>query len=277
MVNLDELILKAHELTPLPASVVRLAALAGAPDTDLNAIADVITYDQALTLRLLRAANAAATGGSSRVTLAREALFRLGTARVLALAIASSVSPFLRGGAAAYGLDEGRLWRHSLAAAAAAETIPEFASQDLPPETFTAALLHDVGKLVMARFLGPEDLGFIERARQEGGLSPLAAEAQVLLVHHGELGGIVAQHWELPERIVKAIIYHHNPAPGLDPICDATCLANLVAHALEDQAETVAAEPDSLERLGLDPANLPALVSAARSRFDAVSARYNAA
>lgn len=277
MVNLDELILQAHELSPLPASVVRLANLAGSASTALHEIADVIAYDQSLTVKLLRAANAAAVAGSSRVTQAREAMFRLGTARVLALAMASSVNQMLQRDVAAYGLAEGQLWRHSVAAATAAETLPEFATQDIPAETFTAALLHDVGKLVMGRFLDRNDLEFIRRAQTDGGLDPLAAESQVLLVHHGELGGVVAQHWSLPERIVKGIIYHHRPSAGFDVICDAVYLANLVAKVIESPRPINLAPVDegSLERLGLSAVDLSPLVSAARSRFDAVSGRYN--
>lgn len=276
MVNLDELILKAHELSPLPASVVKLASLAVAPDTDLDEIANVIAYDQALTMRLLRAANSAASGSSRAVTQAREAMFRLGLARVLALCIASNVNSFMKHDCSAYGLGEGELWRHSIATATVAETLPEFARQEIPAETFTAALLHDVGKLVMGRYLSHEDLDFIQRARTDGGLDRLAAESQVLLVHHGELGGIVAQHWNLPDRIVKGIIYHHQPAAGLDATCDAVYLANLVSKAIESDSELTGVDEGCLERLELAPAELPRLVTAAKSRFEAVSGRYNA-
>ncbi len=278
MVHLDELILKAQELSPLPASVVRLASLAGSASADLDEIADVIAYDQGLTVKLLRAANSAAVAGSTRATQAREAMFRLGTARVLALAMASSVNRVMQRDLSAYGLAEGQLWRHSVAAATAAETLPEFAGQDIPAETFAAALLHDVGKLVMGRFLNREDLDFIRRAQSDGGLDRLAAESQVLFVHHGELGGIIAQHWNLPERMVKGIIYHHQPAAGLDVICDAVYIANLVAKAIEaaPSARVPELNADALDRIGLAPTDVDPLVSAARSRFEAVSGRYNA-
>jgi HD-like signal output (HDOD) protein len=100
IVQVDELIRKAQELSPLPTSVIQLARLAGSPETDLEQIVDVMAYDQALTMRLLRAANAVTEANSNRVLLARDAVFRLGTARILALAIAASVQPILRQDAA---------------------------------------------------------------------------------------------------------------------------------------------------------------------------------
>ena len=275
MVELNELIQHAREMKPLPASAIRLAALINSPHVDLNDVADIIDYDQALTMRLLRAANSAAVGGSERLTRASEAVFRLGLPRVLSLAIASSVrDPFQRD-VAAYGLAEGELWRHSVATAAAAETLFEVARCDLPSETFTAALLHDIGKLVMGRHLSTEDLEWIHRARIDGGLSALEAERQILDVHHGELGGIIAQHWEMPERVVKAIIYHHTPTDGFDVICDAVNLANLVAKSIAGAPlPTPAAE--SLERLGITADELEPLVATTQKRFQDISARYNA-
>lgn len=275
MLDLDEIIHKAQELQPLPASAVRLASLLSSADSDLSEITDVVAYDEALAMRLIRAANSASTGGSARVTRPQDAVLRLGFARVLSLSVASSVNSLMKKGVQAYGLNEGSLWEHSIATAATAEVLPEFTTEELPLETFTAALLHDVGKLVMGRYLSKEDLEWIQRAQQEGGVSALEAERQVLNVHHGELGGIIAQHWDLPERIVKGIIYHHNPEDGVDPVCDAVYVSNILAKAITNQPVGYPND-DSLQRLGLQPIHMEALLGSARARFTVVKARYNA-
>jgi len=277
MVNLDELIRQAQELQPLPVSTVRLASLVASSHTDLEDICEVIAYDQALTMTLLRAANSAADAGVSEVTQVHEAVFRLGGARILSLAMSVSTRSLLKRGVPAYGLNEGDLWLHSVAAASVAETIAEFAAEPLPPETFTAALLHDLGKLVMGRFLDPFDLEMIHRAQSEGGLDPLTAERQILSVHHGELGGIIAQHWKLPEKIVKGIIFHHTPAEGLDLICDAVYVANLVAKPVVNASlPTAVVDPEVMERLGVEQTRLDELTAAAREHYESVSERYNA-
>jgi putative nucleotidyltransferase with HDIG domain len=262
-------------MKPLPASAVRLAGLVGADDSNLDDICEVIAYDQALTLSLLRAANSAAFAGTNSITQVHEAVFRLGGARVLALAVGASANRLLRHAVPSYGLSEGELWKHSVAAAVVAESLFEFATVSLPPETFTAALLHDIGKLVIGRFMDETDLELIHRAQTEGGLDPLAAERQILGVHHGELGGLVAQHWKLPNRIVKGIIYHHTPAEGLDPICDATYIANLIAKCVETSAPPPELESRALESAGVPESQVEALATAARNHFEIVSARYN--
>ncbi|MBM3831793.1 MAG: HDOD domain-containing protein [Verrucomicrobia bacterium] len=122
--------------------------------------------------------------------------------------------------------------RHSVAAALVTEVIQPHIKVPLPAEAFTAALLHDIGKLIMARFLSTDILELMHQARTSGKLTVLEAETKILQVHHGELGGIIAQHWKFPERIVRGIIYHHNPDQGNDPICDIVYVSNLGAKKL---------------------------------------------
>ncbi len=280
MIDLARLIVQANELAPLPASAVRLAELVGSPECHLDDVAELIAFDQALTVKLLLAANSAASASAVPVGDVREAVSRMGTAQVLALIVAASARPFLQTRVPTYGLGEGALWRHSVAAAAAAETAPSFCQVEVPPETFTAALLHDVGKLVMGRFLSPEILGFIQRAHEVDHLGQLEAESLLLDVHHGELGGLIAQHWKLPPRVVLGITYHHNPEQGLDVICDLTYLANQVAKRIEAGLDgrkfDLAFSPAVAERLGLTPKMLNNLCPIAASRFLQVSRRYNA-
>ena len=52
-------------------------------------------------------------------------------------------------------------------------------------------------------------------------------------MHHGELGGLIAQHWELPPRVVQGIIHHHEPNEDNDAVCYFVCVANQVAKRIE--------------------------------------------
>jgi HD-like signal output (HDOD) protein len=274
MVKSDRLIEQARELQPLPASTIRLASLVSSENVDLDEICEVITYDQALTLALLRAANSVAHGGASDVSQVYEAVFRLGAAHVLAVALAANTGKLLKKHLPAYGLDEGGLWRHSVAAVGAAESVAKYAAEDLPAESFTAALLHDVGKLVMGRFMSVLELESIHRARVEGGFDLLGAESELLGMHHGELGGVIAQHWKLPERIVKGITFHHHPAKGQDLICDAVYLANQIAKRIDKPAPWPAVNRDVLARLGLAESQMDDVTAATRSNFESVRIRF---
>jgi len=229
---------------------------------------------------VLRAANSAASGSATRITTVQESLTRIGTAQLMALAVAIGARPHLMKSVPAYGLEEGALWRHAVASAVAAETMPGFCTTEAPPETFTAALLHDVGKQVMGRFLTEETLHFIAQARDVDHLSWLEAETRILGIHHGELGGIIAQHWQLPFRVVQGIIHHHDPDEDKDIVCDFVCMANQIAKRIEAGLEGGEFEmeypPETVVRLGLPVSELENLFQAATARFAQVSLRYNA-
>jgi HD-like signal output (HDOD) protein len=279
MINLDQIIAAADALEPLPATTARLVQLVGTAHVELDEIAELIAFDQAMTLALLRAANSAFSASAEPVATVKDAVSRMGTGEVLHLAAAFGLRPFLQARLPAYGLGEGALWRHSVAAAVAAQTLPDFCDVILPPEGFTAAMLHDVGKLVMGRFLSPEILAFMQRAQETDQLDRTAAEAQLFKIHHGQLGGQIAKNWRMPPRVVLGITHHHEPGPGADVICDLTYLANHVAKRIEAglyggkfQAPI---DPEALARLGLTVEKLELHFPVAAARYAKVSSGYN--
>ena len=237
MIDLDAMIQAANDLDPLPASATRLAALVADENSSMRQLEEVIQFDPALTARLLRAANSAARGGVASVTSVKSAIMRLGTGTVLSLTVGSAVQSRMQRAIPEYGLSEGSLWKHSMGAALAAQAIKDFSRQQIPPESFTAALLHDIGKLVMARFLSADVLRLLHRAHAEGGLNSMQAERELLGVHHGELGGLIAQHWKLPETIVRGVSYHHSPEEIDDKICYVVYVANMAAATIGTSCE----------------------------------------
>jgi putative nucleotidyltransferase with HDIG domain len=251
MIDLDALTTAAEALEPLPASVTRLAVLATG-DAQLDAVVEVVQFDQALTAALLATANSSWSASRTRITTVRDAVLRLGTGPVLSLALGASVRNRMHRAVPEYGLAEGELWEHSVAALLAAELLGRRAPVKPPVETATAALLHDVGKLVMARFLDDDLLQSLHRAAEEG-IGRRRAEVDVLGVNHAELGALVAQTWRLPPSLVRGIGYHHDPRLGGELICFAVHLADVVAKAvgagLEDNPdlETYAAAVQALD------------------------------
>ncbi|MBU1698934.1 MAG: HDOD domain-containing protein [Candidatus Eisenbacteria bacterium] len=237
MIHIDTLIETANRLEPLPSSLTRLATLVADDDSDIREIVDVVSFDQALTLRLLKVANSAFSASIMEITNVRAAVLRLGKGMVLSIAMGTAVKGSLSRALPQYGLSQGDLWLHSVTAALAAETMGKFCKATISPAAFTAALLHDIGKLVVAGFLTPDIQSYLDRAMREGCLTRMQAERELLEVHHGELGGLIAQNWELPESIVKGISYHHTPEEDYNeetkPTCYSVHLANWIAKYID--------------------------------------------
>lgn len=281
MIDLDAVARAARRLEPLPASVTRLAALVcdGAPD--LADVVEVVRCDQALAAAVLRTANSSWSGSRTAITTVDDAVVRLGSGPVLSLVLAVNVRSRFEAAVPEYGLAEGELWTHSVAASLAAEHLVWAAGRRLPSATTTAALLHDVGKLVMARFLDAELLLRVAQAR-DGGMTLPAAEAQVLGVDHGELGALVAQSWGLPLALVHGIGRHHAPDGDHGAIAAAVALADDVARSVcgqepaEEPADDAAGPGCRRARaiLGLDDAALGAVHRVVEERLDEVVARF---
>jgi HD-like signal output (HDOD) protein len=278
VIDLQVLTRSANNLDPLPASVTRLASIAAKDSWNVKEVEEVVSLDQALSFRLLRMANSAASASLMPIATVRDAVVRMGLGSLLSLATATSVQKRLNTAIPEYGMSEGELWRHSVAAALAAESAPAFCDAELPPEAYASALLHDIGKLVLARFLEPEVLRVLALAREQGHLTSLRAESELLGVHHGELGGLIAQHWKLPDRLVAGIIYHHTPDDANDLVADVVHVANIAAKhvgaghwAVEEDRQLHA---PSLQRLKLDDQGFAGLCKQVEKRLERVMAQY---
>ena len=228
MIDLDVIARDAARLDPLPTSVARLASLIGAGDPPFDEIIELVQFDQAMTASLLRTANSSWSASRSEVATVKDAVIRLGSGPVLSLAIAAHVQVQMALAVPELGLGEQDLWNHSLAAMLAAEILGRAATHRPPPETATAALLHDVGKLIMARHLEAADRDCLAAA-EAAGQTRMHAEREVLGVTHAELGGLIAQSWGLPETLARGIRLHHEPDPRDGGIACAVHLADLVA------------------------------------------------
>jgi HD-like signal output (HDOD) protein len=276
VIDLDALTTAAVELEPLPVSTTRLAALVCREAPEIDEVVEVVRFDQALTASLLATANSSWSSSRTRITTVRDAVIRLGTGPVLSLALGTALRTRLHRSVPEYGLAEGELWEHSVAAMLAAELLTRRSPRRPPAETATAALLHDIGKLVMARFLDGSLLETLHLASLEG-VGRRQAEFDVLGVDHAELGGLVAQTWRLPPSLVRGISYHHNPLLGDDIIGYAVHVADVIAKVVGAGLED---NPDldtyniALHELQLTHDDVEQMCSTVDARFVEVSRRY---
>ena len=282
-IDLDQLIEQANSLEPLPASAVRLAAILSQEEWDLDDVTPVVSLDQGLTGKLLSAANSAASGARDQIATVEQAVVRLGAGTVLALGVGAAVRDRVNVALPEYGLSEEQLWTHSVASAVIADGIRDFTERQIPVEVTTAALLHDVGKLVLARHLDASLLQYLHNARGDGGLSEQRAEMEILGVNHAELGCLIAQHWNLPEIICRGIGYHHAPGDyfGDDRetlVAHGVHLANRVATFVcgedSEMPEADAMLAASKIRLGLSRRDYETMCNEMRDNFIEISGMY---
>ena len=249
----------------MPGAAVKLLALIDDPDMSVSQIEAVLRHDAGLTANIIKLANSAYFGIPSKVGSVRQALLILGLKRLIQMVIASCVSAIMDKPIPGYDLPPGELWRHSIAVSVAAEGLVKELGIGASEEIFTAALLHDVGKLVLGTFVA-DDFTEIEAALKQH-LSLEEAEEKVLGNNHADIGAKILTRWFLPSDIINAVRWHHAPesADKIDSMLDIVHVANVLCLMIGIGAgrDDLQHQPSEvvIERLGLESYHLEKVVS----------------
>ncbi len=227
----EQAIKKLDDLPSLPAIVVDLINSIDQEDVDISVLAKKVARDLALAAKTLRMANSSLYGLQVKVTTIQQAITYLGFQvtrnLVMAAAITSHFSETM-----CQGLDAKSFWRHSIATAACAKVLARLmrVNQDY---SFTAGLLHDIGRLALALCF-PQEFQQAAAYRAAHDCTMQEAERAVLGIDHVEAGLVLAQHWNFSDTLQLAIAGHHNPeAPGASALAAIIHVANAVVHALD--------------------------------------------
>jgi putative nucleotidyltransferase with HDIG domain len=264
MIVLDEFISQVNTLPPAPRVLTQLLGLLKEHDVDCSRIVELITYDPALTAKVLQRCNNAAAGLAEPVHHLPDAVTRLGfneIYRLVAVVIGKSTLGAAQQG---YGMLTGELWRHSVVAAVAAKVVALTLGED-ENLAFTAALLHDIGKLVLSPSVA-RTYPAVSRAIALSGHSFLEAEKSIIGVEHAEVGGRVLAQWNFPDNLVQAVWHHHDPiqARPYEQLAACVYVADMIAHFMGHghgfQAHAVRGRGEALEILEITPREIESLI-----------------
>jgi putative nucleotidyltransferase with HDIG domain len=276
----EEILSKVRSIPSLPAAAVEVARLIQDPEADFSEVAGAIGYDPGLTANVLRVANSAYYGGSRSISSVKEAVVRLGAKRIFQMVVASSVQPLVHKPVKGYDLPPGELWEHSVAVALGTDEIASFFSLKPPDYAFTAALVHDVGKIVLGTFVEVDAAPIMELAYKEK-LSFDLAERRVLGIDHAEAGAALLEAWNLPQRVVDVVRWHHQPEcfEGDTLLCDLVHAADQVSMVIGvgAGADGLNYRPSSeaMDRLGFTAPAAEAVMCRIVSALDEVRAAFS--
>lgn len=194
------------KLVPRPEIALEVLRLAHDGECDFNRLARRIETDPNLTANMLHLANSAYFGQSRTISSVHDIIIRLGLETVKLIAITSASAGLLKDPQEAYNLDSGSLWRHSQATAILSAVIGRHAGIKDQSSLYTAALLHDLGKVVLNRPFKAAlyDKGFIGQE-----LNLLELEHSLLQTDHARVGMFLLEKWGLPAEITVPVGFHH--------------------------------------------------------------------
>ncbi len=243
--GLYELINSFEALPPLPQTYQAVQqALREATDRSADVVADAIGQNPPLAARILQIANSTFFGQRRAVETVSRAIFVLGLDFIQNLVLAGGAFQQLAPSASKY-FDSDQLWQHSLSCGFAARHITRQQRGDraIQEMALFAGTMHDLGKLILARFAADRYATVTQKIRDDVALA-IQAEREEFGTDHAEVGAYACELWNLPPRICDAVRYHHQPTSanvdsqlaGLIQLADA-----LVHYATRDS--------DSIEAL----------------------------
>lgn len=196
---------------PSPPRVFQvLSAAMSSPDIDLEAVVNAVRNDVTLSVKVLQLVNSSCFGLGRQLVDLRQAVAYLGLRTLKHVVLGAEVFGGAETAQLASDCDLEEEQDHAV-------TIARIAAEIVAPDpvladsAFTAALLHDIGELVLAAHM-PDTYRRTKdalRARRSG--SPPALGDAALLDLHARVGGYLAGVWGLPDAIVQAVQHHHMP------------------------------------------------------------------
>lgn len=202
------------QLKTLPAApnlYVRISEELRSPRSSIADVAQLISQDPVMSAKILQLVNSAFFGLPREVTDTSEAVMVMGIEQVRSLILLVGV--FTQYDASSCpGFSVESVWGHSLQAGVFARTIAFAELKDVraAEAAFTAGLLHDIGKLILAGNV-PQMYATVRRLQASKHVSTSEAETMVLGVTLAELGACLLGTWRLPLPVLEAIAWHQQP------------------------------------------------------------------
>lgn len=205
---IQELVKEIKNLKPIPAVISQILETIDKPGSSMMEVADIIQYDPSATASVLKTCNSAYFGLKTPAESVRDAVRLMGIDQIVEIVLMKSGAKALSGELAGYGLHEGVMWKYSVSSALIAKQIAKKISLENKNTIFTAALLKDIGKTVLDRFVR-NSFEKISALVVDENLSFREAEKKIIGVDHAELGGMIATMWKFSPKMVKIIRQHH--------------------------------------------------------------------
>lgn len=278
---IDDYINNVRFLPAAPRVVPELMKLLNQTDVDSSKVVKLISFDPALTANVLRICNSAYFGSASPTSDLQEAVTRLGFQQVYQLVAAATGARMLGAAQPGYGLNQGELWKHSVAVAVTAQLMAKKLGDD-DNLAFTAGLLHDLGKIILSQALEtvyPKLVKETEINQQ----SLLESEKKLLGVQHAEVGARLLERWKFPPNIVSAVWFHHTPKGAgkhqrlAAYIYIADMIAHFMGHGYGYLAFALRGRSDALTILGLTSESIPEFLMESFDQMHTVEALFSIA
>jgi HD-like signal output (HDOD) protein len=209
--SLQSLVSKIDTLPSIPALYNQLMSELNSEEPSMHKVAEIVSQDLGMTAKVMQLVNSAFFGACQNIDDPMQAVARLGLETVQGLVLSGNIFSQLET-KKLKGFSPDRLWNHSIATGAYSREVAksEKADRTLMSDSFIAGMLHDAGQLILAANLPDVYASVLQTAEQQQ-VTISDAELMTLGATHAEVGAYLLGLWGLPNQVVEAVAFHHNP------------------------------------------------------------------
>ncbi len=230
---LEHIFEKVERIPNFPETAQKALRLLQAEEVDFQELERVVRHDAAITANFLKLVNSAAFGLPRKVNTLLQAFSLLGINQIKFVLLASCMGQYLKEPIKGYNLSPQEIWMHSMACGLMAEALARRAGLHRPENLYTAALLHDIGKIVLGLYVEGELADLQKTLEENPDITFMQAEWLVLGADHAIVGAELLRRWEFPREVYFAVRAHHDESLMLQShLAALTALANALVNLM---------------------------------------------
>lgn len=214
--DLKRFVAGIHRLPSLPSLYEQIMIEIQSPCVSVKRVADLIAQDVTMTAKILQLVNSAFFGLPQKIVSPHQAAVLLEIDILKGLVLHVHIFSSFKLDPRIKGFSIQNLSKHSVLVGKLAREIilAETNGRNMEDNALIAGLLHDIGKLVLLQ--DPERYNQVLAHSKFRGCNHYQAEYEILRASHAEIGAFLLDLWGLPEPVVQAIAFHHNPAKSME-------------------------------------------------------------
>lgn len=238
--KLKAIIRQIDSFPALPATVNKVMAVTGNPESTAQELMRAILPDQSMCATILKIANSAFFGMPREVSTMEKAVMVLGFNEIRNIVLGKAVFTSFQKLPKQSREETTLFWEHSFTCGIAAKVIAEQLGQS-PSEMFIAGLIHDIGKLAMLMTF-PQEYSLLFELTKPHQFRSVIHEHKQFSASHDEIGLRILKRWLFPENLVSACGYHHHPEQAPTHVRQLAIIVQMA-----DMLSLMHCSPDRLE------------------------------
>ena len=212
LIELKHKLSEIKDLPTLPIIIMKVIDIMNDPKASVGDLKNLIESDYIQALRVLKLANSPYYGFPRKITTISSAIVLLGFNEIKNLLLSATVYNFFKesGREEIPNFNLYKFLDHCTAVATCSRIIGETVGYDKPEELFVGGLLHDIGRVLQYQFFTSDFKKLLQNVLDSDSWI-YKKEKRILGYTHNEIGMILAENWQLGEKLIDIIAYHHRP------------------------------------------------------------------